>query len=122
MGKKHPTATLMEFFNSLSKTLPKEYTKDGRGFEIVRFNETVAKAKKEDGQDASVFSCEYKWSDLGENVRGCSGYGESSSKKGAKAEACKDALEKCEEWLKSFENQWFFELALEEKQTRLGAQ
>ena len=52
----------MEFFNSLSKTLPKEYTKDGRGFEIVRFNETVAKAKKEDGQDASVFSCEYKWS------------------------------------------------------------
>ena len=122
LGKKHPTATLMEFFNSLSKTLPKEYTKDGRGFEIVRFNETVAKAKKEDGQDASVFSCEYKWSDLGENVRGCSGYGESSSKKGAKAEACKDALEKCEEWLKSFENQWFFELALEEKQTRLGAQ
>lgn len=124
-GKKHPTATLFEFFNSLSKTLPNEYTKDGRGFEFVRFNESVSKAKKEDGQpqNVSVFSCEYDWTDLGETVRGCSGSGISSSKKGAKAEACKDALAKCEEWLKSFENQWFFELALEEKQSRvLGAQ
>jgi ribonuclease D len=124
-GKKHPTATLFEFFNSLSKTLPNEYTKDGRGFEFVRFNESVSKAKKEDSQpqNVSVFSCEYDWTDIGETVRGCSGSGKSSSKKGAKAEACKDALAKCEEWLKSFENQWFFELALKEKQSRvLGAQ
>jgi ribonuclease D len=119
-GKKHPTATMMEFFNSLSKTLPNEYTKDGRGFEIVRFTHSVSKTKNENGQDVSVFSCECKWEDLGETVAGCSGYGESSTKKGAKAEACKNALSKCEEWLKSFENQWFFELALEEKQKRLG--
>ena len=79
--------------------------------------QTVAKAKKEDGQDASVFSCEYKWSISAKRER-MFRIRRKLVKKGAKAEACKDALEKYEEWLKSFENQWFFELALKKSEPR----
>jgi len=140
---KHPTSALMEFFDSLSKTLPRrEDAPEGGGRNSLQFQfgnlsaqtqtqtNIINQEGEEEGheqeqhhhqqQKSNNFFCKVVLEDISEHD--FVAYGECLTKKNAKAKACKEAFttKVVETWLKNFENDWFQKLTLEEKQRRLS--